>query len=103
VTIRSDGEASVRGYAVAEVPAPTAEPAPPLERVLVVDPTRAETLTGPPLSSGPRNPGQLLRPESAPKVELLDGQPLTKGGRVWIDPELLAQWEREEAERKQGR
>ena len=101
--IRSNGELAMRGYAVAASPAPAPEPSLPVERVVIVDPRRAETLTDP-RSSGPRDPSQTVwPPPKAPQIELPDGQPLTKGQRIWIDPELLAQWEREEAARRQER
>jgi hypothetical protein len=64
--IGSNGEASVRGYVVATVPRPAAVPAVADERVIVTDPHRTPTVTGPPLSSGPRDPNERTwpRPET---------------------------------------
>jgi hypothetical protein len=102
VVVASNGDRAKRAYLVADLPAHAAASGQPEARVVIVDPRRAETLTDAP-KSGPRDPTQLVRPEPAPGVQLLDGQSLTRGGRVWIDPDLLEQWEREEAEkRRQG-
>jgi hypothetical protein len=83
---------------------PRTQPPPPIPeaRVLIVDPHETETLTGPPSSSGPRNLEHvvLLAPKP-PGVELPDGRPIMKAQRIIIDPELLMQWEREEAERRE--
>jgi hypothetical protein len=99
--IRSSGETSCRGYAVAAVPARAAEPATADERVIVSDPRRTPTVTGPPRTSGPRDAGEMVwpRPE-APAIELPDRRPLNKAQRFWIDPELIAKWDREVEERK---
>jgi hypothetical protein len=99
--IRSSGETSFRGYAVATVPARAAEPAEADERVIVSDPRRTPTVTGPPRTSEPRDPAENVwpRPE-APAIELPDRRPLNKAQRFWIDPELIARWDREVEERK---
>jgi hypothetical protein len=103
LVLRSAGEPETRAYA--EITVPRTQPPPPMPeaRVLIVDPQETDTLTGPPSSSGPRNPEQ--RVFSAPKppsVELPDGRPIWKAQRIIIDPELLEQWEREEAARKEA-
>jgi len=101
--LRSNGENEARAHARFTVPAH--RDAPPIEdeRVVLVDPRRAETVSGPPASSGPRDPQQKVWPTpKAPGIEMPDGRPLMKAQRFWIDPELLERWEREEAERRQG-
>jgi hypothetical protein len=101
--IGSNGEASLRGYVVATVPRPAAVPAEADERVIVTDPHRTPTVTGPPLSSGPRDPNERTwpRPET-PAIELPDARPLNKAQRFWIDPELIARWDREAEERRRN-
>jgi hypothetical protein len=101
--LRSNGENEARAHAWITVPASPAAPALDAERVVVVDPRRTATISGPPRSSGPRNLEQKVWPApKAPGIELPDRRPLTKAQRFWIDPELLVEWEREEAERRQG-
>jgi hypothetical protein len=96
--IRSNGEPSARGYAFASVRPSTPEPPSPAERVVLVHPARTPTLTGSRVGTGPRNPDQKVWPPPAPPgIELPDGRPLTKAQRFRIDPELIAQWDREAA------
>lgn len=101
--LRSNGELTARAYARVDVPVGGSAPACETARVLIVDSRRTETISGPPKRSGPRNPEQSIwPPPKAPGVELPDGRPLSKAQRIWIDPDLIDQWEREAAERKQG-
>jgi hypothetical protein len=99
--IGSNGEASLRGYVVATVPRPAAAPAVADERVIVTDPRRTPTVSGPPRGAGARNSDETVwpRPE-APAIELPDGRPLNKAQRFWIDPELIARWDLEVEERR---
>jgi hypothetical protein len=100
--LRSDGGASARAYVEFPVPASAPEPALETARVVLADPTRAPAPPGPPRGPGPRNPDQAAPPAPRPPgVELPDGLPLMKAQRIWIDPELIEQWE-EEARRNQG-
>jgi hypothetical protein len=95
--IWSNGEPSARGYAVATVRPSAPEPPSP-ERVVLVHPARTPTVTGSPVGAGPRNPDQKVWPPPArPAIELPDQRPLTKAQRFWIDPELIARWDREAA------
>ncbi len=101
--IRSNGEPSSRGYVVAVVPPRTAEPVAEDERVIVSDPRRIPTVTGPPPSSGPRDPNETVWPRpAAPGIELPDRRPLNKAQRFWIDPELIARWDREAEEKRRN-
>jgi hypothetical protein len=102
--LRSDGAATARVYATIAVPETPAAPPVETERVIIIDPRRVPTRTGPPKSSGPRAQEQMRRAEPKPPgIELPDRRPLMKTQRIWIDAELLEQWEKEEDERrKQG-
>jgi hypothetical protein len=103
LVLTSDGEPEARAYAEASVPRTQPPPPMPEARVQLVDPHETETLAGSPASSGPRNPEQMIFPAPKPPgVELPDGRPIMKTQRIIIDPELLAQWDREEAERKEA-
>ncbi len=58
-TIRSDGRPSMRGYTCFALRARAPEPGPEdTARVVITDPRSAATFSGPPSSSGPRNPDQ---------------------------------------------
>jgi hypothetical protein len=102
-TLRSNGEPEARAYAVIDVPADTPPPPAEPDRVVVADPRRVPTVTGPPKCSGPRDPDRKTPPApKPPSVELPDARPLTKAQRVWIDPDLLERWERDEDERRRS-
>lgn len=101
--LRSNGENEARAYARITVPATRGAPLIESERVVLTDPRRTETVSGSPKSSGPRNAEQKVWPApKAPGIELPDGRPLMKAQRIWIDPELLVEWELEEAQRRRG-
>ncbi len=101
--LRSNGENEVRVHAWVTVRPSRFAPPVEDERVVLVDPRRTETVSGPVQCSGPRNPEQKVWPAPrAPGIELPDGRPLMKAQRIWIDPELLERWEREEEERRRG-
>jgi hypothetical protein len=96
-SLRSDGALNARGYATASVQPSPPRPVPDAERVVFVDPRRtATTPASHRTGAGPRAPEQLRVPEPSPGIELPDGRPLMKAQRVWIDPELLAQWDAED-------
>ena len=96
-SLRSDGALNARGYAMASVRPSQPSPVPDAERVVFVDPRRtATTRASQRPDAGPRAPEQLRRPEPSPGIELPDERPLTKAQRVWIDPELIAQWQAED-------
>jgi hypothetical protein len=83
---------------MAPVPPSEPGPVPDEERVVIVDPRRAPTLPSDRRKgAGARAPDQMRRPEPSNGIELPDARPLMKTQRVWIDPELIAQW-RAEAE-----
>jgi len=95
-TIRSDGERSMRGYACLDVPPPAPEPPAMLARVVITEP-RSGSRSGWPQGAAPRNPEQTRFPAPRPPgVELLDGLPMAKAQRIWLDPEQLAAWDEEE-------
>jgi hypothetical protein len=101
--LRSNGEHEARAYAQGTVPALRAPPRIEEERVVLTDPRRTETVSGSPAGAGPRNLNERVwPPPEAPGIELPDARPLTKAQRFWIDPELLEQWEQEEAERRRA-
>jgi hypothetical protein len=96
-SLRSDGALNARGYAIASVRPSQPSPVPDAERVVFVDPRRtATTRASRRPSAGPRAPEQVRRPEPPPGIELPDERPLTKAQRVWIDPDLIAQWQAED-------
>ena len=100
-TIRSAGERSMRGYATLRVPPPAPEPHAPEERVVLSEPIRA-TQVARSRGAPPRNPEQTRFPApKPPAVELLDGRPIGKTQRIWVDPEQIAIWDEEER-RKQS-
>jgi hypothetical protein len=101
--LRSNGEHEARAYARITVPALRDPLRIEEERVVLTDPRRTETVSGPATGTGPRNPHQnVWPPPKAPGIELPDARPLTKAQRFWIDPELLEQWDQEEAERRRA-
>ena len=101
VIFRSNGETSARAYVRLDVPVSRAAPLIEDARVVLVDPHRTETVSGLPRSSGPRDPQQSAWPAPrSPGIELPDGRPLMKAQRIWIDPDLIEQWEREAAAMK---
>jgi hypothetical protein len=99
--LESNGKNEARAYAVVVVRPAHPEPAEEVERVQIVDPRHATTVTGvAPAGSGPRNPQQRSpSPAKPPEIDLPDALPATKAQRVLIDPELVARW-RAEAEEK---
>ena len=90
---------------IATVTAPASENMEVTERVIVFDPRRTPTL---PLiavrcGSAPRNPEQTeWKPSEGTGIELPDGLPMTEVQRVFVDPELIAQWESEAQRRQAG-
>jgi hypothetical protein len=66
-------------------------------RVEIIDPRRAPTLRDDrPRSTGPRDPHQReWRAPKPPGIELPDGRPIMKAQRIYVDDELLEQWEAE--------
>ena len=94
----TNGELAARAYALAPVPRRSVSPVADVARVEIVDPRRAATLrTHRRASSEPRDPGQNeWRAPKRPGVELPDARPIMKAQRVFVDPELVAQWEQEE-------
>jgi hypothetical protein len=101
--LRSNGETMARAYIELVVPSCRPEPPTLLERVVLVDPRHTVTLSGPPKGAGARNPDQRVFPTpKAPGIEMPDARPLMKAQRFWIDPELLEQWDREEAQKRAG-
>jgi len=96
--LSSNGEKEARAYAKAEVPPSPPEPVMENERVQIVDPRHTVTLPSPlpRLGRAPRNPEQKAWPIPRPAgIELPDGRPATKAQRVFLDPELVAQWRAE--------
>jgi hypothetical protein len=95
---RSNGEISARAYATFWAPQ-HAGPIPESARVEIRDPRRVATLRsdrrrGP----GARDPEQTTWRAPKPlEVESPDGRPVHKAQRFFVDPELYARWEREEA------
>jgi hypothetical protein len=103
-TLCTAGELQATGYAVIRPSAASSRSRAPethAARVVIVDPRWTETRAEPMVRSQPRNPDQKIWPPPAPGIELPDRRPLTKAQRIWIDPDLLAQWnqEAEDAER----
>ncbi len=102
ITLRSNGEASARGYACVTVAARSVEPPIEPDRVVLVWPRRVRRAHAAQPATGPRNPDQRTpHPRKAPAIELPDGRPLTKTQHFWIDPEQIAVWDDEER-RKQA-
>ncbi len=103
-TTRSNGQNEARGYVIATVTEDARAKMKTAERVIVFDPRRTPTL---PMIAGlcgsaPRNPDQVTwKPSDGTGIELPDGLPMTEVQRVFVDPELIAQWE-SEAQRKQA-
>ena len=100
---RSNGEPSVRAYAVGWVPRCTG-PIQERARVEIRDPRRVVTLRSDrPRGPSPRDPEQMTwRAPSPLRVETPDARPVHKAQRFFVDPELYEQWEREEDARKSG-
>ena len=99
---QSNGEPVARAYAIVRVPSPIVVPPVELARVEIVDPRRTATLRSDrPRAPGPRNPMQnAWHAPKRPGVELPDGRPIMKTQRVFVDPELVNQWEQEERNSK---
>jgi hypothetical protein len=93
----SNGKNEARAYAQAEVRRSPHAPAMESERVQIVDPRHTSTMPmGPPCLGSPRNPDQKVWALPQPAgVELPDRRPATKAQRVFLDPELVAQWRAE--------
>jgi hypothetical protein len=98
---RSNGEDSARAYAIGRVPR-HAGPLPERARVEICDPRRVATLRPDQRrGSGPRDPEQTTWRGPRPlEVERPDGRPVHKAQRFFVDPELYALWERDDAARK---
>jgi hypothetical protein len=101
-TFQTNGEPTARAYAIVRVPSPIAAPLVELARVEIVDPRRTVTLrVDRPRGPGPRDPAQKeWRGAKRLRVELPDGRPILKTQRVFVDPELIEQWEQEERNSK---
>jgi hypothetical protein len=99
---QSNGEPVARAYAIVRVPSSVVAPIVELTRVEIVDPRRTATLRSDrPRSPGPREPTQKARPApKRPGIELPDGRPIMKTQRIFVDPELVEQWEQEERNSK---
>jgi hypothetical protein len=97
-TFQTNGESIARAYAIVRVPSPIAAPLVELARVEIVDPRRTVTLrVDRPQGLGPRDPAQNeWRGAKRLRVELPDGRPILKTQRIFVDPELVEQWEQEE-------
>jgi hypothetical protein len=94
----SNGKSEARAYATAGVRLSTPAPEVEIERVQIVNPRHTLTMpSGVPCGgSAPRNPEQkVLALPRHPGIELPDRRPATKAQRVFIDPELAAQWRAE--------
>jgi hypothetical protein len=101
-TFQTNGEPVARAYAIVRVPSPIAAPLVELARVEILDPRRTVTLRADrPQRPGPRDPAQNeWRGAKRLRVELPDGRPILKTQRVFVDPELVEQWEQEERNSK---
>ena len=99
---QSNGEPAARAYVVVRLPSPIVAPVVELARVEIVDPRRTATLRSDrPRGAGPRDPKQKAwHAPKRPGVELPDGRPIMKAQRVFVDPELVDQWEQEERNSK---
>ena len=96
--LESHGQNEARAYAVIDMPPSRPEPPLPSERVLVVDPRMTSTANSGAArtASGPRDPSQKAwPPPPPPAIDLPDGLPATKAQRVFIDPQLVAEWRAE--------
>jgi hypothetical protein len=102
--IRSQGEPTKRGYAVADLPASRSASSPPVARVVLVDPRRTVTRTGAAVASRPSNlPAGVWPPPKPPAIEFPEKLPGNCRQPIIIrDPDVLATWERGAAE-TQGR
>jgi hypothetical protein len=104
-TTRSSGQEEARGYVIATVPEQGIASMGPAERVILSDPRRTPTL---PVIDGlcgsaPRSPDQATwTPSEGTGIELPDGRPMTEAQRVFVDPELIAQWESDAQRKKAG-
>jgi hypothetical protein len=98
----TNGEPVARAYAIVRVPSPIAAPLVELSRVEILDPRRTATLRSDrPRGPGPRDPKQNAWPGlKRPGVELPDGRPILKTQRIFVDPELIEQWQQEERNSK---
>ena len=101
-TFQTNGEPVARAYAIVRVPSPIVAPLVELARVEILDPRRTVTLrVDRPQGPGPRDPAQhAWRGAKRLRIELPDGRPILKTQRVFVDPELVEQWEQEERNRK---
>ena len=99
---QTNGEPVARAYAIVRLPSPIVAPLVELSRVEILDPRRTVTLRGDrPRGPGPRDPRQKAwQGEKRLSVELPDGRPIMKTQRVFVDPELVDQWEQEERNSK---
>ena len=99
----SEGQSQASAYVEVEVPPSRVEPTLDMQRVELLEPseTPEPPHDAPPKSTGPRNPHQTRAPtdKDEPRIELPEGLPLTAAQRVFVPPELAAEW-REEARRK---
>jgi hypothetical protein len=98
----TNGEPVARAYAIVRVPSPIAAPLVELSRVEILDPRRTATLRSDrPRGPGPRDPRQKAwQGQKRPGVELPDGRPIMKTQRIFVDPELIDQWDQEERNSK---
>ena len=102
--IRSQGEPTKRGYAVAELPTLRRAPSPPVARVVLVDPHRTVTRTGAAVTPRPSNlESRVWPPPKRSPVEFPEKLPGHSRQRIILrDPDVLATWERGAAETQGG-
>lgn len=95
---QTNGDLAARAYAVGRPPPPIVPPVVEIERVEILDPRRTVTLLSDrPRCPGARDPAQMeWRGVKPLRVELPDGRPIMKAQRVFVDPDLVEQWEQEE-------
>jgi hypothetical protein len=101
-TLKTGGEAAARGYAAADVPAATLCPTMEMDKVRILPPTQTPTVKLGDLANptGPRDPDAKTKPKPKPPVELPEGRPTTAMQVIEIDPELLVELTRRQAERE---